>query len=185
MPVIATYAQLRDWGKEANAQRLLKEAAVQASAADRLQRTVFLSHSTKDDDLVAGVVQVLEIHGGRAYVDHFDPSIAGSDCLAIAERLRLAIKGCRKFVLLASPRSKDSTWIPWELGLGDGLQTANNVALFPSAETMLDMEWANREYLGLYRRVVWGPHANYDKNVWMVWNHRDNTAQELRAWLTS
>jgi hypothetical protein len=182
MPILATYTELRRFGAEAKAQLLLKEASLAARQKDK---TVFLSHSSKDDDLVAGVVLILENHGGKVYVDHSDPSIEGSDCLAIAEHLRTTIRGCRKFVLLASPRSKDSTWIPWELGLSDGLHTPRNVALFPSAETILEMKWSEREYLGLYKRIVWGALVGYDKQLWLVWDFRTNTGEELSKWLGS
>ena len=33
----------------------------------------FLSHSSKDDDLVIGATRVLENHGARVYVDEVDP----------------------------------------------------------------------------------------------------------------
>lgn len=180
MPFFATYTDLRKWGADEKAQRALFNAS---QPSDRTDKTVFLSHSTKDDDLVAGVVQILENHGGRVYVDHADPSVAGKECLAIAEHLRIVIRGCRKFVLLASPRSKDSNWIPWELGLADGIHSPRHVAIFPSAETIVDMEWSQREFLGLYNRIVWGKLVGYEKEVWMVWDFRANTATELSEWL--
>jgi hypothetical protein len=182
MPIFATFDLLRKFGSDDKAKHLLKEASVES---ERKYKTVFLSHSSKDDDLVGGVVLVLENHGGKVYVDHSDPFIPGKDCLAIAEHLRIVIRGCSKFILLASPRSKDSTWIPWELGLGDGIHRPDNVALFPSVETIGDTAWSEREYLGLYKRIVFGGLQGHDEKVWMVWDFRANTAQELNAWLAS
>lgn len=180
MIAFATYTDLRKLGAEENAKRLLKEASL---ASRRNDKTVFLSHSTEDDDLVGGAALILENHGGKVYVDHSDPFLLQDDCLAIAAHLRLVIRGCRKFVLLASPRSKDSTWIPWELGLSDGIHTPASVALFPSAETISDMKWSEREYLGLYRRIGWGSVAGSERFAWLVWDYRANTAENLSSWL--
>jgi TIR domain len=93
-------------------------------------KTVFLSHATADDDLVPGVLVLLDSHGGRVYVDHHDPSLPDSDCIEIAQHLRTVVRNCGKLVVLASPKSKESKWIPWELGLGDGMLPQRNVALF-------------------------------------------------------
>ena len=88
--------------------------------------------------------------------------------------------------MLATPRTKDSKWIPWELGLGDGVHGDDDVALFPSAEETWDQEWANQEFLGLYRRIVYGDHTSYPgKRIWMVINHRNSAAVPLGDWLRS
>jgi hypothetical protein len=58
-----------------------------------------------------------------------------------------------------------------------------NVALFPSAESSLDMEWSEREYLGLYPRIVWGPLQGQEGNCWFVWDFRKDIGTLLRDWL--
>jgi hypothetical protein len=115
MPEIATYAELRAWGARGQARMLER-------AGNLSGKNVFLSHTTADDGLVAGVVLILEENGADVYVDHQDPSVDGADCTAIANHLRNVMRQCSRLVMLASPKSKDSKWIPWELGLGDGLE---------------------------------------------------------------
>ena len=144
---------------------------------------MFLSHASQDHDLVSGAILIIENHGGSVYVDDRDPSVAGSDVVSIAKHLRRIIKDTQKFVMLATPRSKDSKWIPWELGLSDGVHAPADVALFPSAETALDFEWAEREYLGLYRRILYGDHEGYEQKIWMVIDHRTREAVALSRWL--
>ena len=180
MPIFSTYNELRSWGQQENAQAMLKEAH---ASSTKSHHTVFLSHSSKDDDLVPGAILILKNHGATVYADHDDPSLAGADCAAIADNLRTVIHTCKKFVMLATPRSKDSKWIPWELGLGDEARKPSNVALFPSAETAVEMQWAEQEYLGLYQRIVWGRIEGEDKERWLVWDHRHNVAQPLGEWL--
>jgi hypothetical protein len=179
MKAFATYSDLIRLGRETDATRLLKEAST------REGKTVFLSHSSSDNDLVPGAVSILEGNGGKVYVDSKDSALKEMEMLAIANRLRSAVRICRKFVLLVTPRSTDSKWIPWELGLGDGANHDVNVALFPSAESILEQKWSEQEYLGLYQRIIWGDFNNDGKGQWLVLDHRENTGKRLADWLQS
>src|SRR3712207_2606711 len=111
---VPTYSELRSFGHD---QRAVEFAAKSHQLSGK---TVFLSHSSQDEDLVSGAVLILENHGGSVYVDDGDPDLAGAALVDIANRLRSVIAKTRRFVMLATPRSKDSKWIPWELGLGEG-----------------------------------------------------------------
>ena len=177
MKAFVTFSKLREFGAEVNSERLLKEASEKAG------KTVFLSHSSADDDLLPGVIRIIEGAGGAVYVDKRDPTLKQLDILEIANRLRAAVRTCRKFVLLVTPRSKDSKWIPWELGLGDGVNGDANVALFPSAEQSYDQQWSEQEYLGIYQRIIWGNFTGEENGQWMVLDHRKNTARKLGEWL--
>ena len=177
MPTLLTYTELRILGDRPDARAFFQKAP------DLQGKNVFLSHTTKDDDLVPGVVLVLGNHGGRVYVDHQDPSVEGADCRAIAEHLREVMRQCKRLVVLASPRSMDSKWIPWELGLGDGLERQSHVALFPSAESATDTAWSEREYFGLYQRIGWGRIEGRSEPCWVVWDHTKNTGETLVGWL--
>ncbi len=86
-------------------------------------------------------------------------------------------------VVLVSTNTKESRWIPWELGLGDEAKKTWNVALFPVVEKNYETAWTKQEYLGLYRRIIWGTFKGKEKNEWMVHDHRDNTADPLGKWL--
>jgi hypothetical protein len=74
--------------------------------------------------------------------------------------------------------------VPWELGLSDGAKKNEDIAIFPSTEEANNSNWINREYLGLYRKIVWGKIKGYDKEVWMVWDKTNNTATELSKWIS-
>jgi hypothetical protein len=176
-----TSAELRSFA----AQRTVSEqASIRRNAASRSpEGSTFLSHSSKDEDLVVGATIVLENHGARVYVDEVDPEMPPYTSAETAKMLKGRISQSKKFVVLTSKNSKDSRWVPWELGIADGYKTLANIALFPSSETAYDMSWAEWEYLGLYRRIVWGRLEGHPKEVWMVLDHRKNTATELAAWL--
>jgi hypothetical protein len=177
MRAFVTYEELRQYSDRAEARTFFK------SATESYGKTVFLSHSSKDHDLVPGVVLILENHGGRVYVDEHDPRLSETDFQKTAERLRNVVRACRKFVLFVTEHSKDSKWIPWELGLGDGHIRHYNVALFPSSEKYYEQSWSEQEYLGLYDRIIWGNFQGQNLE-WLVLNHRTNIAAPLSDWLT-
>lgn len=161
----------------------VSESVLRKAASSAYGKTAFLSHSHHDNDILPGVITVLENHGGRVYVDLRDEGLPDEISAETAVRLHTAINSCKRFVLLVTPRSRDSRWIPWELGISDGTHSESSVALFPSTDTMYDERWADREYLGLYRRIIWGNFTGQDEE-WLVYNHRDNNAIRLRDWLT-
>lgn len=130
-----------------------------------------------------GAIRVLENHGATVYVDEIDPAMPPYTTEATAAILKSRIKQTRHFVLLASQNSKDSRWVPWELGIADGYKDLSSIALFPASENSHERAWASWEYLGLYRRIVWGDLEGYDKKLWMVIDEKKNTATRLSEWL--
>jgi hypothetical protein len=145
----------------------------------------FLSHSSKDVNILPGAIHVLSNHGAEVYIDKKDPSLPPYTSRETAKILRDRIAQNKKFVLLASSNSKDSRWIPWELGLADGNKRQFNVAIFPAVENQHDINWTNQEYLGIYDRIVFGDMQGRDKQLWMVLNQENNTASPLSDWLRS
>lgn len=181
MAEYVTRETLRDFARDLGAS---EAARLRKSAASRsLQGSTFLSHSSKDEDLVTGAIRVLENHGGRVYVDEIDPEMPPYTSEQTAALLKTRIRDTSRFVLLASKNSKDSRWVPWELGIADGVKSPSRIALFPASDTPHDKSWASWEYLGLYDRIVWGKLEGYTKSVWMVLDEKRNTATELSKWL--
>lgn len=177
-----TKSELRDFASELAPN---ERANLRKSASSRdLTGSTFLSHSSKDDDLVVGAIRVLEGHGAQVYVDEIDPEMPPYTSEETAALLRKRIHQTSRFVLLASKNSKDSRWVPWELGIADGDKGLERLALFPASDSSYDKDWASWEYLGLYRRIVWGNLEGYKDPVWMVLDEKRNTAIALRRWLT-
>jgi len=180
MAQFATFDDLIRFKKDLKESVVLKEAA-----RTRTGKTVFLSHSSKDKGHLPAVISVLENYGGRVYVDSEDDRLPRTPNRDTAEILRSSVNSCLRFVLFVTTNSKDSKWIPWELGLADGEKGQRLVALFPTAKNSYEQTWANTEYLGLYQRIVWGKIKDVTKeNTWIVLNHENNTAVTLRRWLT-
>jgi MTH538 TIR-like domain (DUF1863). len=162
-----------------NEQRQILKAARNQSVSV----STFLSHSSKDVDILPGVVNILKNHGAAVYIDEVDPNMPPYTSHETARLLKSRINESKRFVLLTSENSKDSRWVPWELGIADGYKNINRIALFPSSENMYADRWSSWEYLGLYLKIVWGKLQGYDKDVWMVLDEESNTATELSNWL--
>jgi hypothetical protein len=154
------------------------------TAQDRSpQGATFLSHSSKDEELVTGAIRILHNHGASVYVDKKDPLLPPYTNKETASTLRTRIGQAGKFVLLASTNSQESKWVPWELGLADGRKSMSQIALFPAVDNAHETSWTSSEYLGLYDRIVYGSLENFEKDVWMVLNSEKNVATELSVWL--
>lgn len=178
-----TKSELRSFADQLS---LSERVELRKSAASRPNfSATFLSHSSKDDDLVVGAIRVLENHGAHVYIDKVDPTMPPYTTATTAKLLKERIAQSSRFVLLASKNSQQSTWVPWELGIADGSKGMDRIALFPAVESQDDRTWTSWEYLGLYHRIVWGNLEGYSDPLWMVLNEKEHTATRLREWLGS
>lgn len=132
---------------------------------------------------MTGAIRLLEGHGATVYIDKKDATLPPYTNKDTAKGLKSRIDQSGKFVLLASKNSKESRWVPWELGLADGYKGLDKVAILPAVEDQRDTSWTSWEYLGLYDRIVWGDMENQEKKIWMVLDQRKNTAVPLSGWL--
>lgn len=177
----ATRADLEGF---ARAVPLNEQTTIQKRAEDRSPAgATFLSHSSRDSDLLVGAIRLLEGHGASVYVDKKDASLPPYTNKETASGLKSRIHQSRKFVLLASNNSKDSRWVPWELGIADEHKGMGRVAILPAVESANETAWTKWEYLGLYDRIIWGDLQGESQKVWMVIGGQDYNAVKLSTWL--
>ncbi|TAY75146.1 toll/interleukin-1 receptor domain-containing protein [Rhizobium ruizarguesonis] len=161
-----------------------EQAAVTRRAATRSpEGAIFLSHSSKDQDLLGPVIRLLERYGATVYVDKKDDSLPPYTNRKTALSLKDRIKKSKKFIVLTSVQSKESRWVPWELGLADGYLTTKNTAILPAVDSKDDYKWAEREYFSIYDRISFGRLEGYEAPVHKVRNQEKLTATELSKWL--
>jgi hypothetical protein len=161
-----------------------EQASLRKRAEERTATgATFLSHSSMDGTLTVGAIRLLEGHGAAVYIDKKDPALPPYTDKETAKGLKNRIHSSRNFVLLASSNSKDSRWVPWELGIADEAKGLPRVAILPAVDERSDVSWTNWEYLGLYDRIVWGDLKGQSSKVWMVLDQRKSTAVELSHWL--
>ncbi|WP_255211338.1 toll/interleukin-1 receptor domain-containing protein [Sphingopyxis granuli] len=73
-----------------------------AAGSQLLGSATFLSHSSKDKELVVGAIQVLEGHGAKVYIDEVDPEMPPYTSEETAGILKSRIRQTQRFVLLAA-----------------------------------------------------------------------------------
>lgn len=183
MKSYTTKQELRQFAEELVVEDRIR---LRKSAQDRLPTgATFLSHSSKDDDLVVGAVRILTNHGATVYIDKVDPTMPPYTNKQTASTLKTRIQQASKFVLLATANSKESKWVPWELGIADSYKGLSRIALFPAVDSRQDTAWTEWEYMGLYQRIIWGNINGYENALWMVLDESDNTATPLKDWLSA
>jgi len=180
MPEFLTFSLL----EQMRGKLTVNEAIIIKTASASIEnKNIFLSHSSKDNHHLPVVIKLLENHGGSVYIDDGDSRLPEKPSKTTAAILRDTIQKLSRFVLFVTTNSKNSKWIPWELGLADAYKMYHNVALLPATESKYNQTWAEQEYLGLYRRIVWGDIKGHDKSCWMVYDHIANTAKPLSDWI--
>lgn len=145
-------------------------------------KKVFLSYRRKDKGHVVPVVHVLQSLGINVYIDYLDDNLPDTPNSATAAILRGKIKGAQKFILMATPNSGDSKWIPWELGLGDGFIKYENVAILPV--TNYSSTWSEQEYYSIYAYIEKRASQDGTLTDWAI-IFPDNNAMWLKDWLNS
>lgn len=173
------YDDIARYAKEPVREGLSKSA----SAAKRA--SVFLSHSWRDRKQLNGVIRFFGLLDTPVYVDELDHALPRVVSEETAELLANRINQCPRLVVLVSPASRESRWIPWELGLAHGLKGVAQIATLPISDRASAHQeaWTQREYLRLYPRIRW---ARLNGSMqWAVTDPRDGKSWTLGYWLTS
>jgi hypothetical protein len=144
-----TESMLLDYAQDIQKRQQARSNIVLEKAS--AQKTIFLSHSHKDKDLVEGLINYLASFGIKIYVDWNDtgmPRITNRDT---AERIKEKIKENSFFLILATENAMSSRWVPWEIGVADQMKH-ENIAIIPVVRNS-DSEFKGNEYLQLYRCI--------------------------------
>jgi TIR domain-containing protein len=166
-------SQLEDFGR--NAQRIDEARRRLVKVAREAEASVFLSHSHKDRDLALAAINFLANQGVIVYVDWLDAGMPDTTSPETAARVRQAISLNRKFVLLLTARSMASRWVPWELGIADGLKGQPHMATLPVREPGASLE--GNEYIGLYSTI-----HSLEGGGWGIVPPGTNQGTPLRDW---
>jgi len=133
---------------------------------------IFLSHSSSDAEIVAGLKLEIEDTGLSVYVDWIeDPlldrtHVTKETALLLQERM----KNCKSLIYAFSENSSNSKWMPWELGYFDALKGA--VAVLPITSTYKS-SFQGTEYLGIYYYIQIDSISG--TNTTALWVHETST----------
>jgi hypothetical protein len=144
---------------------------------------IFLSHAYKDKAHIQRMVDFLEMFDLSVYVDwlcspELDRSKVTKDTAAT---IRRSMESCSAMLFATSDTAVKSIWMPWELGLFDGVK--GRVAIIPiTPAKVYNNTYAGQEYLGLYPFVT---RQNSSKGTDTLWVHTaSDTYISLRMWLS-
>ncbi|MFL1465951.1 toll/interleukin-1 receptor domain-containing protein [Marinobacter sp. HN1S83] len=174
-----TFSDLKRFTSELN---LNEQRIIKSTASTKSSKDTFLSHSSKDAEYLPGVIKLLKNHGASVYCDLGDERMPEDPSPETAQIIKSQIVASRRLVVFVTTNSKDSKWVPWELGVGDISLSSDNVALLPAAQNSSEQSWAKQEYMGLYRHIVHGMMKGEPNPLWMVYDYRNNVATKLSDW---
>jgi hypothetical protein len=126
------------------------ENQVRRSLPNRI--VVFLSHSHEDADIILPAINFLLSTGVTVYVDWLDDDMPKITSSQTAERIKTKIMECSHFVVLLTENSRNSKWVPWELGFADGKKRIHNIGILPIKRSSYtgDYEFSGLEFMSLY-----------------------------------
>lgn len=132
----------------------LEESKIRATlkASQReAQVSIFLSHSHKDKELVAGFARWLATLGTSIYIDWQDTTMPAITNIQTALAIKNQINSRDIFMVLATANALTSRWVPWEIGVADQLKGFGRIFIVPVVQT--SGHYLGNEYLQLYQRI--------------------------------
>lgn len=113
--------------------------------------TVFVSHKHEDLNDLKGLLDYLSHNFNVVpYIDSMDKGMPLNTCAETANRIKQAIYGCEKFILLGTNKALSSKWCNWEVGIADKWKLpAKDMAILPMLDSG-DSLYNGSEYLEIY-----------------------------------
>lgn len=169
---------------EAKARFILNESISQQKTIYATEKIydIFLSHSSGDAGLVAGLKLVIEDIGYSVYVDWIeDPQLNRTSVTKeTALVLQARMKQCKSLIYAFSDNASNSKWMPWELGYFDGIKGI--VTVLPISKTVKS-SFQGTEYLGIYYYIQIDTIKGTSKNE--LWTHETSSKYvQYTGWLS-
>ncbi|MFN8276323.1 MAG: hypothetical protein U0T84_02465 [Chitinophagales bacterium] len=157
--------------RENNRQRIYESRGADTDSYD-----IFLSHSSKDAQVILGILVSLNELGYKVYVDWVDdPQLDRSSVTkATANTLRTRMIQSKSLLYATTQNASSSKWMPWELGYMDGKK--DRAAILPVFETesSSSLTYKGQEYLGIYPYCIkTGTKLNPKKEVLWIFENPD------------
>lgn len=141
---------------------------------------IFLSYRHADRQYVTGVTEFIKRLGKGIYVDFLDEELVQAPSNQTAAILRQRIMQSKKLVQLITPNSGQSKWMPWELGLGDGLLGYPNSVILPTINGTQKV--TDQDYLRMYGYIEKGPSADDTFQDWLI-RYPAQPAKWFKNWI--
>jgi hypothetical protein len=130
---------------------------------------IFLSHSYRDKNVILGLKDFIEKLGYSVYIDWLvDTQLDRTDVRKdTAKILKDRMKNCKCLFFAFSMNSPNSVWMPWELGIFDGIN--GKAAILPINDTNLEKyNFEGQEYLALYPYIGKDNDTEGKMRLWVI-----------------
>lgn len=77
---------------------------------------IFISHKLEDESIALILNQELKKRGIETYLDTLD-SLTSNDGKVLTEHIKNAMKDCTDIIVVMSEKTKNSQWVPFEIGM--------------------------------------------------------------------
>lgn len=147
------------------------------------QYDIFLSHSSKDKEIVNTLYAMFNECGYTVYVDLLDESglDKGKVTIRTANILKQQMDNSRGLSCIVSNNLPKSIWCPWEIGYFDGKKNGMCCVFVITDD---GKKYKGQEYLGLYLQLNYARYENREKKDFWVCNPNDQSEYiVLREWL--
>ena len=139
-----------------------------SEALAKKQKTAFLCHSHKDHELAKGLQVLMKENGWDLYIDWEDSEMPSAPNKETANRIKTKIWSTDWFLFLATDKSTQSRWCPWEIGFADSAKGYEKILIVPTEDVY--GTWYGNEYLQLYKRMDEGSNKQTGKTGYAVFD---------------
>ena len=129
---------------------------------------VFISHQKKDADAAKVIADYLQNAGIDVYFDQYDTSINRLDPQSVVNAIKRGIENSSHMLVLFSPNTFGSMWVPWEIGYAYNSVVTLNV---------LRLKGVEKDHLPEYLKVVKTVMSIYQLNTLIADIKRTNRNQ--------
>jgi hypothetical protein len=143
---------------------------------------VFLSYRHADRHYIPKIADFLRSLNSGIYVDYLDEELNQAPSSQTAPILRSRINQSKKLIQLITPNSGQSKWMPWELGLGDGLIGYPHTVVLPTVNGVQRIQ--DQDYQKMYGYIDNGLSRDNTIRDWFI-SYPDGKGVWFKDWLKS
>lgn len=118
------------------------------------EKKVFLSYNFKDCEIAKKVAVLFVLNNYDSFLDWNDPKLRNRSEITenMIKRIKERIKENEIFVYIVTNGQKNSKWMPWELGLAEGMK--KEVYILPIIESKNKKNYDGQEYINVHNHII-------------------------------